>query len=145
MKNNIPKATIQQFNFGDVVDVSVGEKSARHTNENVLRHGKVIKIHLAPTKVTYDLEFHVYSEGGKNYATRIHNVDGSLLEESTTLNKDLNDHPVIGYLLANAGAHVPTKIAMIVQNTGCTESTAKEAINRFKTADWDWFKMNFPD
>lgn len=70
------------FQLGEYVHVAIGEDSFRFAHGNVLKHGKVIKVHFASGKVSYDLEFTVAIDNAnkKRYTTRIHNVDGALCE-----------------------------------------------------------------
>lgn len=84
------------FQLGEYVHVSVGERSVKYATDNLLKNGKVIKIHFAPGKVCYDLEFTVAIDNvtNKRYTTRIHNVDGALcepvIEDSTIRTPDQN-------------------------------------------------------
>lgn len=66
--------------IGDYVHVVVSKAASEADEESILYHGKVIKVHFGPGKVTYDLEFTVTvdTKNKKRYVTRIHNIDGAL-------------------------------------------------------------------
>lgn len=82
--------------IGDYVHVVVSKAASEADEESILYHGKVIKVHFGPGKLTYDLEFTVTvdTKNKKRYVTRIHNVDSALccsIEEYEASNKKSGD------------------------------------------------------
>ncbi len=81
IKNN--RKLPSSFQIGDFVHVEVTNRHAKDVlglEHSILYHGKVVKVHFATGKVTYDLEFTVSIDNNnqKRYVTRIHNVDSAL-------------------------------------------------------------------
>lgn len=69
-----------EYQIGDYCHVVVSRAASESDLESILYYGKVIKIHFAPNKLTYDLEFGVSIDETekKRYVTRIHNIDSGL-------------------------------------------------------------------
>lgn len=65
-----------KFQLGEYVQIELND-------EEVLRHGQVIKVHFSKEKVMYDLEFTVMLHEGKRYTTRLHNIDSTFVKGLT--------------------------------------------------------------
>ena len=78
------------FQIDQFVNLVISKAASELDEDNVLHNGRVIKIHFAPGKVCYDLEFTVAIDNAnkKRYTTRIHNVDGALCEPAESSQND---------------------------------------------------------